>query len=208
MKENQDNFDPNVRDRYGATPLHYAIMSIEDYNMQALLSLGAEINHQDNFGDSILHLAIVRYIADQDNFDTYKAMLKQMLKFGAERNLKNKNGLRPIEILNQNRHAIKLQTKEDYLKFEESFDEGEQPENQYKKFEFYLGVSHKENKLCCPKHAPLYKVKRSKSLMIWFILMNLFVLLMSSLQFYGIFTNLREQWEGETFHREEYWIIL
>lgn len=83
-------------------------MSIEDYNMQALLSLGANINHQDKFGDSMLHLAIARYIADQDNFETYKEMLKSMLRFGAERNMKNKNGLMPIEILEQNKHNIKF----------------------------------------------------------------------------------------------------
>ena len=38
------NFDANVRDKFGATPLHYAIMSIEESNIQALLSLKADIN--------------------------------------------------------------------------------------------------------------------------------------------------------------------
>jgi len=44
LKENQKGFDPNVLDKYGASPLHYAIMNIEENNVQALLSLGASIN--------------------------------------------------------------------------------------------------------------------------------------------------------------------
>jgi len=48
LKENQEKFDPNVTDQFGATPLHYAIMNIEENNIQALLSLGAEINQKDH----------------------------------------------------------------------------------------------------------------------------------------------------------------
>ena len=58
----------------------------------------------------MLHLAIARYIVEQDQFDTYKEMLKSMLRFGADRNMKNKNGMRPIEILEINKDAIKLKT--------------------------------------------------------------------------------------------------
>jgi len=39
-----NDFDPDVLDKHGASPLHYAIMSIEENNIQALLSLGANIN--------------------------------------------------------------------------------------------------------------------------------------------------------------------
>jgi len=48
LKDIWKGFDPNVVDAYGATPLHYAIMSIEENNIQALISLGADINKQDN----------------------------------------------------------------------------------------------------------------------------------------------------------------
>jgi ankyrin repeat protein len=58
------DFDPNVRDMQGASPLHYAIMSIEENNVQALLSLGSDINFQDNKGDTMLHVALARYIDD------------------------------------------------------------------------------------------------------------------------------------------------
>lgn len=33
LKENMKNFDTNVQDKFGATPLHYAIMSIEESNI-------------------------------------------------------------------------------------------------------------------------------------------------------------------------------
>lgn len=44
LKDNYRDFDANVLDDQGASPLHYAIMSIEENNIQALLSLGADIN--------------------------------------------------------------------------------------------------------------------------------------------------------------------
>jgi ankyrin repeat protein len=40
-------------------------MSIEENNIQALLSLGADINLQDKEGNSMLHVAINGYIDDQ-----------------------------------------------------------------------------------------------------------------------------------------------
>ncbi len=64
MKDVWLGFNPDVQDNYGGTPLHYAIMSIEENNIQALLSLGAKINHQDRKGQSMLHVAIARFVED------------------------------------------------------------------------------------------------------------------------------------------------
>ena len=44
LKDVDKNFNPNQLDFFGASPLHYAIMSIEENNIQALLSLGSDIN--------------------------------------------------------------------------------------------------------------------------------------------------------------------
>lgn len=99
LHENESKFDPNIVDRYGATPLHYAIMSIEESNIQALLSLGADINAQDLRGDSMLHVAIVRYVDDQQNYNVYKEVVKEILQFGAKRELRNKDQLTPIQLL-------------------------------------------------------------------------------------------------------------
>ena len=44
LKDIDKYFNPNCEDFNGATPLHYAVMAIEENNIQALLSLGADIN--------------------------------------------------------------------------------------------------------------------------------------------------------------------
>jgi hypothetical protein len=64
LKDTYKYFDPNVSDIHGGTPLHYAIMSIEEYNIHALMSLGSDINRKDKKGDSVLHVALARYIDD------------------------------------------------------------------------------------------------------------------------------------------------
>ena len=64
-------------------------MAIEENNFQALLSLGADVNKQDDLNQSMLHVAISRYIEDQENYSYYKEMIKEMLKMGAKRELKN-----------------------------------------------------------------------------------------------------------------------
>lgn len=79
LEDTSFSFNVNIRDLHGASPLHYAIMNIEENNIQALLSLGAEINLQDNYGDSMLHVAIARYINDQENFGVYKEVIKEVL---------------------------------------------------------------------------------------------------------------------------------
>jgi len=65
LKENDPKFNPNIEDNFGATPLHYAIMNIEENNIQTLLSLGGDINYQDHQGNTPLHLTIISYIDDQ-----------------------------------------------------------------------------------------------------------------------------------------------
>jgi len=92
----------------------------------------------------------------------YKEIIKEMLQCGALRGKRNHLGLKPIDLLNKFESKIKLQTEQDYIdEFGEDFDEELEPENQYKKFEFYLGLYKRESAMCCPKHAPLEKVERN-----------------------------------------------
>lgn len=69
-------FQVDSLDNFGASPLHYAIMNIEESNIQALLSMGADINLQDQRGDSMLHVAVARFVNDQDNYGVYKEVIK------------------------------------------------------------------------------------------------------------------------------------
>jgi hypothetical protein len=110
-----ENFDPNILDKQGASPLHYAIMAIEENNIQALLSLGADINLQDRQGDSMLHVALARYVDDQDNFGVYKEIIKEILQYGAARDLRNKDGLTAEDLIKTYKSRIKLQEYQDYI---------------------------------------------------------------------------------------------
>lgn len=109
----------------------------------------------------MLHCAISRYIEDQINFGVYKEIIKELLQFGAERKLEDHMDRTPYQLLQSNQDRIILQDREDYLKNGVIFDELNGPEDQYRKLLFYLGYDSRENAFCCPKHAPLEKVKRS-----------------------------------------------
>ena len=52
-----------------------------------------------------------------------------MLQLGAKRDLANRDGLTPIQLLQKNQENIILQTEDDYIRNEVSFD-GDVPENQ------------------------------------------------------------------------------
>ena len=46
-------------DRKSATALHFATISIQIKNVQALIKLGADVNAQDTDGNTCLHLCII-----------------------------------------------------------------------------------------------------------------------------------------------------
>jgi hypothetical protein len=54
-------------------------MSIEEKNIQALISMGSKVNDQDFKGDSLIHLALARYVDDVDNFGVYQEIIKMLL---------------------------------------------------------------------------------------------------------------------------------
>jgi len=125
----------------------------------------------------MLHVAIARFIDDQQNFGVYKEVIKEILQYGALRDIKNKDGLTPEKMVEGLQDKIVLQTRDDYIENEVQFDPHSPPENQYKKLMFYLGYDSRESSLCCPKHAPLEKVKRSKGKMMAFLVSNLVIIL-------------------------------
>ena len=90
LAQDPDGF--NIQDKYGATPLRYAVQFGNPEMVQALLDKGAagSTNIQDNRGSTPLHLA------------TYKGnpeMVQALLKAGAEDsiNMRNKYGSTPLD---------------------------------------------------------------------------------------------------------------
>ncbi len=80
--------NPNARDGYGGTPLHYAAW----YNktpaiVTALLKAGAEVNARDKFGWTHLHTAAV--------FSKTPAVVSTLLDTGADPAVKDKKGKTP-----------------------------------------------------------------------------------------------------------------
>lgn len=61
----------------------------------------------------MLHLALARYIDDQENFGVYKEILKEILQYGAERNLKNRDGYTPEMLVMQYKERIRQQEPEE-----------------------------------------------------------------------------------------------
>ena len=57
------------------------------------------MNKQDDLNQSMLRVAISRYLEDQENYYYYKEMIKEMLQMGAKRELKNSDGQTPLQLL-------------------------------------------------------------------------------------------------------------
>lgn len=75
--------DPNVRDKYGMTPLHYAAYRGDAASAKALLKDGADPNAKDSLGMTPLHAAA---------FAAHSAVLKVLLKGGAKVAMKDSLG--------------------------------------------------------------------------------------------------------------------
>lgn len=77
----------------------------------------------------MLHVALSRYVDDQQNYSVYKEVIKEILQFGAKRELLNKENLTPAELLEEYKDKIKLQTSQNYVDEDVSFDENNGAEN-------------------------------------------------------------------------------
>ena len=76
-------YDLEAQDKFGATPLHYAVIRLVQINIKAIISLDGNVNAQDNEGESCLHLAITSYIEidQQINYEAQKEVFKLILQF-------------------------------------------------------------------------------------------------------------------------------
>jgi hypothetical protein len=77
----------------------------------------------------VLHVALARFVQDQENYGLYKEVIKSILQFGAMRELKNNQGLSPIDLLRKLRPRILLQTRADYNREGIEYCQDTEPEN-------------------------------------------------------------------------------
>ena len=91
--------DVNFVDDKGATALHFATISHLIKNVQALIKLGADPNAQDIEGNTCIHLALNTLFEDESAFEKVKNIVKELIFSGAMRELANKFGQRPMDIL-------------------------------------------------------------------------------------------------------------
>lgn len=89
------NVDPNRGDRYGVRPIHAAALSKRWDSVNNILDAGADINAVDKKGNTALALVAGK----KPNFTgDYDSSITALIKRGADRNIKNRKGLAPIEI--------------------------------------------------------------------------------------------------------------
>ncbi len=86
------NFEVTQNDKLRATPLHFATINKEIRNVELLINFGADVNAQDVYGQSPLHMAIIRMSTSESHFEDYKKIIKELLFKGADRRLKTKKG--------------------------------------------------------------------------------------------------------------------
>lgn len=88
------NFSIDEREKQGNTPLHYAAFYNSQYAAFWLVGFGAEINATNHNLDTPLHLLL----KTQKQLENDK-MAREFIFKGADRNMKNSWGLRPIDLI-------------------------------------------------------------------------------------------------------------
>lgn len=110
LLEHGENPNEIDNDRFGSTPLHYAVTygkitpEMRVNIMKLLIEYGADINIQDGQGNTSLHIAM-QYI----NFN----IAKYLIDNGADLNIINNEGKTPIDIAKEinNKEAINYLNK-------------------------------------------------------------------------------------------------
>lgn len=82
-------FNPNIKNDYGETPLHWATQHNRIDQINMLIKFGANVNEQDLDKDTPLHWA-----AENDNSDAAKLLLRN----GALINVKNRESKTPYKV--------------------------------------------------------------------------------------------------------------
>lgn len=86
--------DVNVADSRGWTALHFAAQEFDDKIASTLLKHGAKVDAQDEDGNTPLNNAVF-------NSRGRGEVIKLLLAYEANKNLKNKHGVSPLDLANE-----------------------------------------------------------------------------------------------------------
>jgi len=98
----------NSKNNQGATPLHSAVRNNSSYSVINLLEADAEVDSLDNYGNSPLHM--IKSLV-QANSRVNLDIIKDLVNYGADVNLKNDNGetlLNSLQIWNDSHLEVAL----------------------------------------------------------------------------------------------------
>jgi len=120
----------------GSTALHFATISMHIKNVQALIKLGADVNAQDNEGNTCLHLCVKKMAEEinyedmvaqrggenesdmqsedfederlyEETFEKLKEIGKELLFSGSSRSIENSHGETPLDLLENHPNMLK-----------------------------------------------------------------------------------------------------
>lgn len=83
---------------YGASLLHAAGLFGHDHLIDYLVRAGIDINQRDKNAETALHFAVLGMKDGGERLDKYKAFIQQLLRFGADRAVRNRAGYTAEEL--------------------------------------------------------------------------------------------------------------
>ena len=137
----------NIKDKYGKTPLHYAIYYDRPEIVSLFIKNGASVHSKDKNGRTLLHYSIKRN----------RRISKLLIKNGASPQEKDQNGESPISIAKDKGYKNLLKVLEMDPKSEIEFFKEEKLNQEHPKFlECFLNFK-KINKFCTKNPSENFK---------------------------------------------------